>query len=298
MPLAFLGEGAALATASCWAVGSLLFARAARRLGAFTLNQARITLALVILSAILLASRGVAWVPPGSGKNIAILIVSGLCGLTLGDWAFFRALVYLGPRQSTLFMTLAPPMAAALAFPLLGESLGPTALVGMALTLGGVVWVVRERGGAPVPPGHRIRGAVLGVLAAMGQGVGLVLSKIGMSHVIDPLPATAIRMAGGAMGVWALALAAGKVGQLRRLQEDRHARWATLGATLLGPVFGIWLSLVAVRFTDTGIAATLMATTPVLVLPLVMLVEKERVTIRALLGALVSVTGVAMLVLR
>jgi drug/metabolite transporter (DMT)-like permease len=82
-----------------------------------------------------------------------------------------------------------------------------------------------------------------------------------------------------------------------KLARDPVARWATLGATLLGPVTGIWLSLVAVRHTETGIAATLMATTPILILPLLAVVEKERVSARAIVGTVISVIGVALLFL-
>lgn len=295
MPL--LGEVAALTTAALWSLGSLLFARAARRVGGFTLNQARITLAFLVLSAILFLTRGSAWAPGAGPRNIALLAGSGLIGLTLGDWAYFNSLVCVGPRLATLFMTLAPPMAALLALPLLGESLGFAGVLGMALTLAGIVWVVLERGSADVPRGHRLRGAMLGVLASLGQALGLVLSKLGMQGVVDPLPATAIRMGAAALGVWALALATRRAGGVVGLARDPRARLATLGATMVGPVCGVWLSLVAVSLTKAGIAATLMATTPVMVLPLLILIEKERVSRRAALGAVLSVTGIAVLFL-
>lgn len=294
----FLGEIAALTTATFWAIASLLFNAAARRLGAFTLNQARITLALVVLTAILLATRGVNWAPDAQWSNVLLLALSGLIGLTLGDWAYFGALVYLGPRLSTLLMTLAPPVTALLAVPVLGETLNPSVWGGMALILAGVAWVVLERPTEPIPRGHRIRGVLLGGLGALGQALGLILSKLGMETVVDPLPATAIRMAAATACVWILALASGRAGAVAKLARDPVARWATLGASFLGPVFGVWLSLVAVRLTKTGIAATLMATTPILVLPLVVIVRKERVTPRAAVGALVAVAGVALIFLR
>ncbi len=296
MPL--LGELAALTTAAFWAAGSILFTLAGRRTGSFALNLARITLALLALSLILLITRGLAWAPEAGSRNVVILAVSGLIGLTLGDWAYFGSLVFVGPRLATLLMTLAPPFAALLAIPLLGEALRPAAWLAMALILGGVFWVVLERSPTPIPRGYRVRGVTFGVLGALGQGLGLVLSKVGMSTVVDPLPATAIRMAAATGGVWALALATGKVRSLPVLLRDPTARWATLGATFLGPVFGVWLSLVAVRLTKTGIAATLMATTPILVLPLLIFMQKEKVSRRAAAGALVAVAGVGMLFLR
>ena len=292
-----LGEVAALGTATCWAFGTILFTRAARRIGAFTLNLTRTTLALCVLSLILLFSRGEHWAPDAQGRNILFLALSGVCGLTLGDWGYFRAFIYIGPRLTTLFMTLAPVFSAIIALPLLGEHLGTWALLGMTLTLAGVISVVLDRRNRAAPRGHRIRGAVLAILGSLGQAVGLNLSKLGMGTVVDPLPATAIRMAAGAAGIWVLALASQRAGGVSRLVRDPVARWATLGATLLGPVIGIWLSLVAVRHAKTGIAATLMATTPILILPLLVLVEKEKVSARAIAGTLVSVIGVALLFL-
>jgi drug/metabolite transporter (DMT)-like permease len=293
-----LGEAAALGTATCWAMGTILFTRAARRIGAFTLNLTRITLALCILSVILLLTRGVDWAPGSGFRNILFLALSGIVGLTLGDWAYFKSFLYIGPRLTTLFMTLAPVFSAIIALPLLGEHLGFIALLGMGLTLSGVVSVVLERSTAGVPKGHRIRGTALAILGSLGQAVGLNLSKLGMGNVVDPLPATALRMAAGAIGIWIIALASRRMGGVPRLIRDPVARWATLGATLLGPVTGIWLSLVAVRHTKTGIAATLMAITPILILPLLVAMEKERVSGRTIVGTLVSVIGVALLFLR
>jgi drug/metabolite transporter (DMT)-like permease len=292
-----LGEAAALGTAACWAMGTILFTRAARRAGAFTVNLTRITLALCILSFLILFTRGLSWAPEAETRHLVLLAVSGVCGLTLGDWAYFRAFIFIGPRLTTLFMTLAPVFSAILALPLLGERLGFLAVVGMMLTLLGVISVVLDRRNADRPRGHRIRGTVLAILGSLGQAIGLNLSKLGMGDAVDPLPATAIRMAAGAAGVWMLALASRRVSGISRLARDREARWATLGATLLGPVTGIWLSLVAVRHTQTGIAATLMATTPILLLPLLVLIEKERVSARAIVGTLISVAGVALLFL-
>jgi drug/metabolite transporter (DMT)-like permease len=169
----------------------------------------------------------------------------------------------------------------------------------MSLTLAGVIWVVRERQPAStIPRGHRIRGILGGVLGASGQALGLVLSKLGMAEVIDPLPATAVRMGAATIGVWILAYTTGRRAGLGVLIRHPEARLATLAATLVGPVIGVWLSLVAVRHTHAGIAATLMALTPILVVPMVILIHRERVSPRAGIGALISVAGVALLFLR
>jgi drug/metabolite transporter (DMT)-like permease len=291
----YVGETAALATAVCWSMTSLLFNFAVLRLGSFTLNVVRITIAMLALWALVLALQGAGWVSHARGPDLLLLAISGWIGLSAGDWAYLRSLQLLGPRLATLLSALAPPMTAVLGFLAFRETPGRLGAAGMALTLIGVAWVVLERQAGGAAPGHRIRGVFLGAAASLGQAIGLILSKIALAGGIDPLPATAVRMTAGAVGIWSVALVAGRPVHLSRMRGDRRLVAATLGATCLGPVCGIWLSLVAVRYTQAGIAATLISTMPLLVLPLVILVQKERVSPRAALGAAVAVLGVALL---
>lgn len=296
--MAYLGEAAALATAIGWAGVSLLFTAAARRSNALAVNLARISLALPLLTLLVLVAAPAGWTSVITGRRLLLLAVSGWVGLTLGDWALFSALVLIGPRLTTLMLALSPPIAALLAVPLLGEHLGGQGLLGMAITLAGIAWVVLDRRRSPVPRGHRILGLTLAVVGAVGQGTGLVLSKLGMDGAVPPLPATLVRMTAAAMGVWLVVGLSGRLGDARMILRDRVAARATVGATLLGPVMGVWLSLVAVAHTEAGVAATLMAPVPVFVLPLVAVFNKERIRGRAILGALVAVAGVVVLVLR
>lgn len=211
---------------------------------------------------------------------------------------YFGCLLRLGPRLASAVAALAPPITALIAWLVLGETLAPLALLGMALVLGGVLLVILERAATPVPRGHRIQGALLGLLGAACQAVGLILSKKGMKFGIEPLPANVIRMAAATVGVWGIALFTRQLGAPLRVLRDRVARLTALGATLLGPTFGVWLSLVAAQRTEAGIAATLLATVPVTILPLVIFVNHEKVSPRALLGAVITVVGVALIFLR
>ena len=63
----------------------------------------------------------------------------------------------------------------------------------------------------------------------------------------------------------------------------------------MGPFLGVWLSLVAVSMIPTGIAATLNATTPILIIPVVIAYYREKVSYRALVGAVLAVGGMALL---
>ncbi len=290
------GEIAAVATAICWAFTGLFFAEAARRIGALRVNLLRLPVALVLLSAALVAS-GTS-LATLDRRRALLLAASGVVGLVIGDLALFAALVRIGPRLAALLMALAPVFATITGAAELGEVPGARALVGMGLTLAGVGWVVLERrDGAAHPSEHR--GAIaLGILAAACQGIGLVLAKAGMAGEVPPLAATWVRMGVATTGIWALAVVSGRTAGLEILTAARQAAMPVLGGAVAGPFVGVWLSLVAARFTDVGIAATLMATTPVLIIPMVMVLERYRPTLRAVLGAAVAIAGVALLFLR
>jgi drug/metabolite transporter (DMT)-like permease len=287
------GEIAAVATAICWAFTGLFFAEAARRIGALRVNLLRLPVALVLLSAVLAATgTSLATLDP---RRVVLLAASGVVGLVIGDLALFAALIRIGPRLAALLMALAPVFATMAGVLALGELPGGRALLGMGLTLAGVGWVVLERRDGQAHPFEH-RGAIaLGVLAAACQGIGLVLAKAGMAGEVPPLAATWVRMSVATAGIWMLAMVSGRTAGLDIAPSARQAAMPVLGGAVSGPFIGVWLSLVAARYTDVGVAATLMATTPVLIIPLVMAVERYRPTLRAVLGAVVAIAGVALL---
>lgn len=307
------GQLAGLGTALCWVFTSFLFAAASRSIGSGAVNLLRTLFALLLLlplNALLLGE----WWPNASSASLAWLAASGIVGLALGDQFLFAALVDLGPRLATLLMTLAPAIAAVVAWWLLGEVLSAVAVAGMLTTLGGIAWVVRERpaaGDRPLratSPQARARGLLLGVLAAAGQGVGYAFAKTGMvagveaGAGVDPLAAQLIRISAAAIALLAAWMLFGPrrwlVGgdwRSRPPQLSRRAIGAIAGGTLLGPVGGVWLSLIAVRQLEAGVAATLTAISPVLVLPFARVIDKERITLRAAAGAAVAIAGVAIL---
>ncbi|MGQ9558951.1 MAG: EamA family transporter [Candidatus Oleimicrobiaceae bacterium] len=293
----YAGELAALATASCWAVGTTLFGEASKRVGAFTTNLLRIPMGAFLLVLTLLLSRGVMWPTWASPRQVALLTASSFLGLVLGDALFFRSVVLLGPRVATLLSTLAPPVAAVAAGAVLHEQLGGVALAGMIVTLAGVAWVVAE--GSPAAEANKkkinLEGVGAGVGAAVSQGVGLVMSKLAMGVALDPLSATVIRVTTAVVGAWIVALAAGRAQAGLRALRDRQALTFMIGGATVGPFLGIWLMLTSVKLTATGIASTLMATTPIIIIPVVRIAYKERPSPRAWLGALLAVAGIALL---
>jgi drug/metabolite transporter (DMT)-like permease len=288
-----LGELAAVGTAMCWSATGLFFAEAARRIGALRVNLLRLPLALTLLT-LALAATGTAFASI-NGTRAVYLAASGVVGLVIGDLALFEAMRRIGPRLSFLIMSLAPISASLAGLLLLGERPGRLALLGIAVTLGGVVWVVGEPHAGEPRGSHEAIGVVLAVVGAVCQGVGLVLAKVGMAGEVPPLAATWVRMGTATAAIWALTALAGRIRRLGVADATRRAWLPIIGGAFFGPFLGVWLSLVAARFTDVAIAATIMATTPVLVIPVLMVLEHYRPTARALVGTAVTVAGVALL---
>jgi drug/metabolite transporter (DMT)-like permease len=296
--MAHAGEFAALGTACCWTVTSLSFEAAGKRIGSLPVNLIRLVMAALLLSAYGLATRGLVLPTDASAHAWGWLALSGLVGFTFGDLCLFRAFVVLGARLSVLLMSLTPLFAAGLGLIFLGESLAPLALLGMAVTLGGVAWVVLERPADEPAEARRSRtwGILLGIGGALGQAGGLILSKHGMGDY-DAFAATQIRVLAGLAGFAVLFLVLGLWPRVfAALRQGRALAYTGVGA-FAGPFLGVSLSLIAVRNTHVGIAATLMSLMPVLILAPAVLLMRERVSWRAGLGAVGAVGGAAILFL-
>jgi len=295
------GQLAALGAAALWACTALAIEGAARRIGSLTVNLVRLVFAFGFLCLAGWLFRGHP-LPLDATRHAWIwLSVSGLVGFTFGDLCLYRAYLLLGPRLSTLMMSLVPPLAALAGWLALGETLTPRDFLGMTLTVGGVAWAVLERkrpaGEGSPPSGHVTpAGIALGFGGALGQAVGLILSKIGMG-TYHAVAATQVRVLAGLAGYTLLFFALRWWPNVRRGVRDRTALgYAALGA-FFGPFVAVTLSLIAIRATVAGVAASIMALTPVLIIPLVVLLRGERVGLGGLAGAVVAVSGVALLFL-
>lgn len=291
------GELAALLAAFLWAVATVMFGRLGKLLSPFVLNFAKGSLALGLLTITLLLLQR----PPTGVDALALLILvtSGIIGIGLGDTCYFAAINHLGPRRALLLGTLAPPMAALLALVVLGEVISARAWLGIGLTVLGVVWVISERLPASVdvtaaPPS--LRGILWGVLAALGQAIGALLSRAALADTaIDPWWSSLLRLGGGWVIILALLRWRGPVvPQMAPLRSPRTLG-VVLVAAFLGTYLAIYLQQTALKYAATGIAQALTSTSPLFVLPLAAALG-DRVSLRAVAGAAVALVGVGLLV--
>jgi drug/metabolite transporter (DMT)-like permease len=297
-----IGETAAVATSFLWTISTLFFTAAGKRIGSLTLNAYRTVMAVafvlvahvILLGAILPVANSVQWFWMG---------LSGVVGLSIGDSGLFAAFVTIGPRRSVLLMALSPIFAAIGAYLMLGETLATLAMVGIVITLVGVAVVILEEeersGEQPISKRMKAYGVFFALVGAVGQGVGLVLAKKGIDLVpgttLNPLSAALMRLILGALFIWVITMAVGKLPELRHAPYSREGIGNTVAGAFIGPFLGITLSMVAVTYTEAGVAQTLMSLMPVLIIPVVWVLYQQRTSWRGILGAAIAVIGVAIL---
>ena len=304
-----IGEIISLIVAVSWTFSAWYADKASRRIGSMETNVIRLVLATIFLSALLWITIGHPYPVFANGKAWLWLGLSALVGYVFGDYCLFNSYLCIGPRLGQLMMTIAPPMAAVAGWLMLGESMSWKSILAMAVTLCGIGISILSRGEKhqlklDIP----IKGILLGIGAGTGQGVGLVLSKIGMEHYAAGVPAdasaamqsmlpfasTLIRAIVGAIGFFILLSLGGGIKSLGKAVKDPQGmKYATL-LTIFGPALGVSLSLMAVRYANAGIASTLMALAPVLIIAPDVPVNKHKIKLKEIIGVLVSISGVAM----
>ncbi|MCX8056487.1 MAG: DMT family transporter [Ignavibacteria bacterium] len=293
-----IGEIAALITAFLWSITSLFFASAVTRIGTFQLNVSRQLIALILLFLIITLF----------GINIELnstqlvyLSLSGIVGLTFGDTFLFLAYKEIGARLSMLIMSLSPAIAAILAYLFLNEKISLIGVLGILVTLIGILIVVYEKNGSQENIINYI-GILFALLASIGQGSGLVLAKQAFNisgNSINGFLATAVRLTASLIFLIPISLLSKKLkNPVEVFVNDTKSFFLTIGGSIAGPVLGITFSLVAISHTKVGIASTIMALPPVIMLPMVRYFFKEKLTFTSVLGALIAVSGVAILFLR
>jgi drug/metabolite transporter (DMT)-like permease len=295
----YLGEISALLTAVCWTVTAMAFESAGKRVGALSLNLIRLVIGLIFL-AVFNAIVNDGFLPDATHYQWFWLVMSGLVGFVLGDLFLFRAFILIGARISMLIMSLVPPMTALIGWITLGEVLSGMEFLGMGITLLGIVMVMSvkidlKRGafGKTLKMGPAVLGCILALGGAAGQAAGLVLSKKGMQDM-NPFSATQIRIMAGVAGFIIVISVFRRWRHLFGALRDRKAMKVITLGSFTGPFLGVSFSLLAVQHTDTGIAATLMALTPVMIIPAAIFMKMEKIKLLEVIGAVISMAGVAL----
>jgi drug/metabolite transporter (DMT)-like permease len=297
----YFGEIAGVLTAVFWTVTSMAFESAGKKVGSLAVNLIRLVMAFFFIGIYSWFARGFFFPTDATLFQWQWLAVSGLVGFVIGDLLLFQAFVVVGARISMLMMSLAPPFAALVGWLVLGEVLDAQSWLGMVVTMTGIVIVILKRDKSQMngsilrklKSGYSVPGILLALGGAIGQATGLVLSKKGMGEY-DAFSASQIRVLAGIAGFSILFVFMKRWPRVwAALKHGSAMKRITLGA-FFGPFLGVSFSLLAVQHTAAGIAATLMAITPVLIIAPSIIIFKEKVNWKEILGAIITVGGVAM----
>jgi drug/metabolite transporter (DMT)-like permease len=294
-----LGELAALGSALIWAGTSLLFTAAGRVASPVATNAFKTVAATLLFAAVLWVRDGLPWDATLQGRDVLLLAGSGLLGLSLGDSLLFMGYQILGTRRAMLVTSLHPVVGALGAWALLGEVLGWQACLGMALALAGVGLVIGDRMGSLLPAdrAHLRLGVLLCVGAAVGQAGGALLAKAALARA-DAFGATQVRVFAGALGLLLFSVLRGETGRWTAGLRRREVLWRVSVASVFGPFLAIWFMLFALKNASTGVVLTLLAMSPIWLLPLGWAFQGDRPTRREVAGAFAAVGGIAVLLMR
>jgi len=336
--MSLFGEVLSLLVAVSWTVTALFAEVGSKRMGSLPFNALRMTLSLIMFAVVLWLMMGAPYPRYADGATWCWLLLSGLVGYVVGDYCLMQGYILIGSRFGQLFMTLSAPSAAIVGRIFLGEEMRPIAILGMLVTISGIAMSILSKadastGTTPATQSdvlsekiHRFKlnlplnGVVYACMAGICQGIGLVLSKVGLLHYDASIAASissgvveqgvlsvpwdvsvafASTMIRGIMGLVGFLLLMifmknEGLGQLRTALRDRMAMWCVVGSMIFGPFVGVSMSLMATRYTATGIAQTLFALTPVLIIGPAALLFHQKVRVREVIGAVVSVVGAAL----
>jgi len=296
-----LGEISALLTAFFWTVTALAFELASKKIGSMSVNLWRLLIGLVFYCILSYSTHGMI-LPFDADTHAWIwLSLSGVVGLIFGDYFLFKSYEVINVRISMLIMALVPPITAIISWLVLDETMSLQNIIGMLITLIGISLAVLERqtsenstnGRRKITLSYSLVGILFAFGGVLGQSGGLILSKIGMRDY-NAFSASQIRIIAGLVGYIILSFA---FKQWKHHFDSLKNKRAMLGVgigSFFGPFLGISFSLLAIQHTSAGIASTLMSIVPVLIIAPSVLLKKEKVNLKEIIGALLAVCGVAL----
>jgi drug/metabolite transporter (DMT)-like permease len=291
-----LGVTAALSSALCWTITAVAFESAGKKVGSLCVNILRIFIAFILLSVFNLFTRGIAFPTDASLSTWLWLLLSGLIGFVIGDLFLFQAYVEIGSRISQLIMSIVPPITAVTGYIIMREKITLLGFAGMIITISGIAMVILTKGedNNKITFSHSIRGIIFAFIGALGQAFGLVFSKFGMGSY-NPFAATQIRIVAAMIGFTIVISVTKSWGRVFTGIKNIKAMGSITIGSIFGPFVGVSMSLLAVQHAPTAIVSTITAITPILLIPVSIIIFKEKVTSREVLGSIVALSGIAIL---
>ena len=244
------------------------------------------------------------------------LAISGLIGFVMGDFFLFNSYTLICSRSTQLFMTLGTPFAVIAGVFILNQQLSLLSMAGICVTLSGIFISIlgRENNNegekSTIKLKLPVKGVIFGVMAALGQGIGLVFSKLGLNSYTEsmavnnasentvmmmPFAASMIRTIAGLVGFFIIMLATNRLGSIGQAIKQRKTMAVASMGTFFGPFVGVSFSLIAVQYAPVGIASILTSLSPIFILLPYHFIYKQKITNIEVIGAFISIIGIGIL---
>jgi drug/metabolite transporter (DMT)-like permease len=306
----------ALAATILWAFCVVAASRSVRQLGSNEANFWRLLTAMLVTGGL-----SYAWGQGFVGPATFIFLLSGAVGFGLGDFGGFHAMPRIGARLTILFgQCVAAPIAAVMEWLWLGTTLTIIQLMLGIIILGGVTLALSPAKGMAKRSARDVWiGSGFGMLAALGQAGGAVLSRRGYQaaeasgdarfseSALEHLPsalsigldAAAVRLVGGLVFAGAILLLSlyfkswqkrGQDAALAKNSLGQKIKWNSLHS-LTGPILGIICFQWALASAPSGVVLPIVATTPIVTIPFAYWLEGDRPSKRSLLGGAIAVVA-------
>lgn len=277
-------------------------------------GQAKANLGRLVVATVLLVTISLTLGHGFTSASTHWFLLSGLIGIGLGDLGLYAALPHLGSPLTVLIMQcLAAPIAALGEWLWLGTTLTHAEILWGAVILVGVaIALLPTRGKLPA---RRIKpiGFLFGIIAASGQGLGAVISRKGVGvaqaagesvhNATFGLDAACHRTIAALVFTVAWFAVLQRLGRLPKAPTEispesrrRGRRWMFANG-LAGPILGVGFYQWALATSPSGLVMPIVATTPLLSIPITFFLEHDRPTRRSIAGAIVAVAGCVALAL-
>ena len=279
--------------ALCWAVASLISADVTRKIGGLAFNRLRLFFVSIMLIGYTF------YLDTWNTINhefLFTILFSGIIGIFLGDTLLFIALQKIGPRRNNILFSLAAPFTVILNIIFLNEIMSTINLIGCIIVFCGVVVAIAYGNSKDknhrweVVEGNIYLGVSLGIGAALCQAIGLITMKPILTMGADPIASAAIRTA-----ISFVFLAFTFFLNYKIFNTKTNLSFKIVGQSILsgflGMALGMSLLLIALKYADAGIVATLSSTSPIMILFLIWLLTKKIPTIGAWIGTVLAIIG-------
>jgi len=296
-----IGQLLGLLTAVCWAQNSLVYRHLGTKVGSDAVAHVRMWIALPAIILLAYFTEGTFFPTNLSTQTYLVLFASGAIGYFITDMMLFHAYVYLGARESMVIMTLSPVATAIFSYFLFAERLRPIQIMGILLTILGVITMVvgsrRIKGVESEEDKQKSKGMLFAILASILQSISFLLAKYALDST-GPVSTNLLRNVGGLMAfiIYSFII---KRNARAHFAAFKNPKWLGLlfMAAMIGPVLGMSSQMLAFTLAPVGIVTTITQTTPILLLPIDKFILKKKITASSLLGTFISILGVAILFL-